>query len=1137
VTSSATPATNAAAAERERASLAADIGSAGVESAEPAPHLVLDRGRPFAVAPPTLDEQQQQVLAHRRGALLVLAGPGTGKTTTLVEAMVDRLGGPDALRPEQILGLTFGRKAAHEWRERVTARVGGGLVPTVSTFHSFAYSLVRAYADPLAYLEPLRLLSGAEQEARLRELLQGSVRDGRLDWPRELTAALGTRGLAAEVRAVVAKARALGLDPDDLEALAGHAQVLGPAWAAVGRFLGEYLDVLDAEGVTDYTEVVHRAALLAHDPQVQGELRRRYRAVFVDEYQDTDPAQVRLLLGLVAPGSSFVAVGDPDQSIYTFRGADTGGILRFRDEFAAPDGRRAPVIVLGHTRRFGPVIRDAANRVLRNAAIPGLAVDIVRAHRSPECDLAHVTQGEVTVHTFDTASAEAAHIADFLRRAHLERDIAWDEMAVLVRSGQRSIGPMRRALAAAGVPVQVAGDEIPLHGEPAIAPLLHALAVAADLQLLDEQSVADLLLSPLADADPADLRRLGRTLRRLERAADPSVRPTPSMRLIRDLVLDLVADPAMVLPISSSSSSPDARARQALGALQRLAGLLRGARAVINAHGSTEDALWAVWSGAAARGGTGWPQRLEAAALRGGEAGRRADSDLDAVLALFAAAERAEDRFGGRRGVTNFLADLREQQIPADTLADRGVRGPAVRVLTAHRAKGLQWRVVIVASVQEGTWPDLRRRGTLLAPDRLEHDGLVDSPPAAVLLAEERRLFYVACTRAREQLVVTAVSSSAADGDQPSRFLDDLLGRPAGAAEHVGGRPSRPLSVAGLVASLRATSVDPAFPPDLRAAAARRLAVLAHARSDDGRPLVPMAHPDRWWGVREFTAADVPVRPEDEPLALSGSQLTTLDSCPLKWFLGHEVRADVARTSALGFGSVIHLLADAVARGELATEPAALDDYLDLVWGELGFEAPWQSRAERVAAGEAVRRFINWHLGRSERQLVASEASFEVTLDIGSAGVRLRGSFDRVELDPDGAVHIADLKTSKAKSSAAELAAHPQLGVYQVAVREGALDQLADDVRAAAGLPPRGAPVAVGGAELVLLRLGGSEPVVQAQAAIPEGSTTWVDSKIALAHQHVRDENFSAKPSAMACRTCDFRVACPAVDEGHEVLP
>ena len=121
-----------------------------------------------------------------------------------------------------------------------------------------------------------------------------------------------------------------------------------------------------------------------------------------------------------------------------------------------------------------------------------------------------------------------------------------------------------------------------------------------------------------------------------------------------------------------------------------------------------------------------------------------------------------------------FLEEVEAQQIPADTLAERGVRGDSVRLLTAHRSKGLEWRVVVVAGVQEGSWPDVRRRGSLLQADRLGRYGLAEPLSPTAMLAEERRLFYVAVTRARERLIVTAVASPEADGEQPSRLLDDL---------------------------------------------------------------------------------------------------------------------------------------------------------------------------------------------------------------------------------------------------------------------------------------------------------------------------------------------------------------------------
>lgn len=248
-------------------------------------------------APPELDPFQQAVAEHAGGPLLVLAGPGTGKTTTLVEAVARRVErGTD---PERILVLTFSRKAAMELRDRMAVRLAAA--PQATTFHSFCYALLRSDQEPERFAEPLRLLSGPEQDVMVRELLAGGAQDaaagtGTIRWPLDLRACLTTRGFADEVRAVLARSRELGLGEAELARFA--AGVERPDWAAAAHFLADYLDVLDLRGVLDYAELVHRAVLLAE--RSEADLAARYDAVFVDEYQDTDPAQVRLLQRLAA---------------------------------------------------------------------------------------------------------------------------------------------------------------------------------------------------------------------------------------------------------------------------------------------------------------------------------------------------------------------------------------------------------------------------------------------------------------------------------------------------------------------------------------------------------------------------------------------------------------------------------------------------------------------------------------------------------------------------------------------------------------------------------------------------------------------------------------------------------------------
>jgi superfamily I DNA/RNA helicase/RecB family exonuclease len=1147
----------------------------------------LVRTPPVRVAPPVLDAAQRAAVDHEGGPLLVLAGPGTGKTTTLVESVAARIArGTD---PERVLVLTFSRKAAVELRDRMALRMGAARAPQATTFHSFCYALVRAHQDTDLFVEPMRLLSGPEQDVAVRELLAGQPGLERLGlahvrWPDELRACLTTRGFADEVRAVLARSRELGLGPDALQTFARR--IGRPDWLAASAFLAEYLDVLDMQGVLDYAELVHRAVLLARRPGVAERLAERYDAVFVDEYQDTDPAQLRLLDALAGGGRTLVAFGDPDQSIYAFRGADVNGILEFPDLFPRADGTPAPVEVLRTSRRSGAVLLAATRLLTQRMPLTRLPAEKVRAHR----ELASVRDGgQVEVYTYPTSGTELDNIADILRRAHLEDGVAWKDMAVLVRAGSRTIPTIRRTLTAAGVPLDIDGDDLPLRHEPAVTPLLTALKAVAVAELgetpssgsgepgtdeatsekptsqeqavqeeqtlpeeqavegeqalpegqaaqqeqplpeeqavqgeqareqalpegqavpekpwLDVETALTLLASPLAGMDAADLRRLGRALREEERAGGNHVPPPSDELLARAL-----AEPERLVAHDPS---------YARGA-QRLGALLRKARERLAGGGTAEEALWELWDG------TPWPQRLERAARRGGAAGRNADRDLDAVCALFATAARAEERTGGR-GALNFLEEVDAQDIAADTLTRRAVRPDAVRLMTTHRSKGLEWRLVVVAGVQEGLWPDLRRRGSLLEADRIGRDGLAEPLTPGALLSEERRLFYVAATRARERLVVTAVKAPADDGDQPSRFLTEL----GTEAKDITGRPRRPLSVAALVAELRATTVDPRVSATLREAAARRLGRLAALGDEDGRPLVPSAHPYRWWGMYEPTESKVPLRDRDHPVVLSGSALDQLaNTCALQWFLGREVKADAPATAAQGFGNVVHVLADEVASGRTPADLAVLMERLDSVWDALAFDAPWKSAQEKEHARVALERFLKWHvMDRAERTPVASEHDFDVTLEAGSYEVRIRGSMDRVERDAEGRAYVVDFKTGKQAPSAADVAHHPQLAVYQLAVGEGAVDDAFDGERPEPG-----------GAELVQLRQGapkkdGGETLPKVQAQQPlEGE--WVGDLLATAAGKVLDERFTPT-TGQHCTHCAFRASCSARPEGRHVV-
>ena len=1062
---------------------------------------------PHSSGPPlVLDPSQQAVLDHVAtvgGPLQVLAGPGSGKTTTLVELVAQRVES-GAVRADEVLVLTFSRAAAQEIRARIGRRLARTTSATSAmTFHAFCYALVRAEQDLEEFRRPVTLLSAPEHDARLAELLDGTDPQS---WPVPLRQALRTRGMSTELQRLFAAARAQGLDAVDLHDIGSAAG--RPDWVAASLFFDEVTGVAALEGTIDHTDLVHQAVRLLGDPECRDRWRRRLRLVVVDEFQDTDPLQLELLRRLAGDGRDLVVVGDPYQSIYGFRGADVRGTLEFAERFATAGGP-APALTLARTNRYGAAIAGAVRSVVENRGVFGaLDADRFEALRSPATDPAR--SGEVQVRTFTSATAEAEHVALLLREAHLaaEPPVPWERMAVLVRSATH-LDRMHRALSAAGVPVDVAGDELPLAAEPAVRALLaglHAAQALIDQGALDPEAATALLTGPLGGLDAAAMRRLGRVLR----ADDVARHGTP--RASRLLLAEALADPSLL-----DTLVVEGPAASAVDAARRVSRLLGSAARLVRDGASAEEVLWELWDG------TSWPARLRAEAEGGGDGAARAHHDLDALCALFAEAARAEER-QAHRGVREVVRDLEAQQIPAGTLSGSADLVSGVQLMTAHRSKGLEWDLVVVAGVQDGEWPDTRLRSSLLQPDRLTRDGLGPYPSVREAVAEERRLFYVACSRARERLVVTAVASGSDEGDQPSRFVgelhahlvttDEVTGPAARSLPEPEHRPRRALSLRSAVAELRRIGEHTDDPAERRRVAEQLARLSAH-------PAGRSAHPSTWWGLAERTESDAPWRPDDQPLRLSGSQVSALMQCPLRWFLDHEAHGAQATSSAQGFGSIVHAIAADVVRSGRTPDVDELAGHLDDVWAQLDLP-PWISDRERGEAVKALGRFVQWHQD-DPREVLAAEHPFEVELEVEGRTVALKGSMDRVERSADG-VHVVDLKTGRSAPSRDELAEHPQLGLYQLVVQHGATRDLAGDA------PPAGA-------ELVQLRQESRGVTkVQQQVPPPDDAPFFAVEQLRRSVHTLVHEEVAATEATGGCGYCQFTRVCPAHDAGASIL-
>ena len=359
---------------------------------------------------PVLDDEQRAVVEHGAtpgsGPLLVLAGPGTGKTTTIVETVVERIerGG---LSPDQVLVLTFSRKAADEVRGRIARRLARTTAATPAmTFHAFCYALLRYEQASDAYTNPLRLLSAPEQDASIAELLRGA---DPLAWPVGLRRDSATRGMATELQRLMAQARSRGMDAADVEHLG---EKLGrDDWAAAGRFFDEYTSVAALQNTIDHTDMVFQAVRLLDDPETRDRWRSRFRLVVVDEYQDTDPLQVATP---ARPWPAMVATSLPwatPTSPSTGSAVPTSTASSTSPRSSAGRAWRLRRWSLRNTHRYGPTHRGRRPCHRARARVAG-AGSTARGHEQLRTLVSRVADpGSVDVQTFVSATAEAEHVA------------------------------------------------------------------------------------------------------------------------------------------------------------------------------------------------------------------------------------------------------------------------------------------------------------------------------------------------------------------------------------------------------------------------------------------------------------------------------------------------------------------------------------------------------------------------------------------------------------------------------------------------------------------------------------------------------------------------------------------------------
>ncbi|MCI4676763.1 ATP-dependent DNA helicase [Candidatus Mycolicibacterium alkanivorans] len=1013
-----------------------------------------------------------------RGTVRIVGGPGTGKSTLLVTAAAAHISAGTA--PESVLLLTGSGRLAASARSALT----GALLkahsgepcravvrePLVRSVHSYAFAVLRQAAtragDP-----PPRLVTGAEQDGIIRELLAGDLEDGADSpsrWPEQLRPALGTAGFATELRDLLARCAERGVDHQQLQRigrLSGR-----PEWAAAGRFAQQYEQVMllraavgtaapqatvPALGAAELVGAALEA--LATDPELLDAERARVRLLLVDDAQHLDPQAARLVRVLAAGADLALLAGDPNQAVFGFRGADPA--------LLTADG---PVIELGPSRRCTSAIADAISGVA--AGLPGSGgwrrIDGIG------------DGGSVSVRLAASAHAETAVIADTLRRAHLVDGLPWSQLAVIVRSAAAASALMR-ALAAAGVPVASPSMAGPVCEQPGARALLTVLSATANG--LDAEQAVSLLTGPIGRVDPVSLRQLRRALRRA----------AGGERDLGELLVEALA--------SSTSDLPATLARPVNRVRAVLAVAARGHRA----HRDPRYTLWQAWER------SGLQRRWLSAVERGGVEGAAADRNLAAVTALFDIANEYVTRTAGASlaGLLDHVAALHLPSVGTDTAASTEM----VAVLSPHAALGRDWELVVLAGLQDGLWPNTTPRGGVLGTQRLLDvlDGFGDEVSVrAPLLAEERRLLIAAMGRARRRLLVTAVDSDAGDeAALPSPFVAEI----AEWATEDAPAPAQPvvappvLTPAAVVGRLRAVVSAPQGSVDEshRATAAQQLARLAA----EG---VPGADPAQWYGMTAVSTFEPLWTGDEHTVTLSPSTLQILTECPLRWLVERHGGTDRRELRSM-LGSVVHaLIADS---GKSAS---VLADDLERVWATIPFDSSWFADNELARHRAMLEAFLAWRSAtRHELTEVGTEIEVDGVVaasDEQAPGVRVRGRVDRLERDAEGRLVIVDVKTGKSPVTKDDAQRHAQLAFYQLAIAEGVI---AEDDR-----PGGGRLVYVG-------KQSASGATEREQSALTDDSRAEWRQTVQDAAAATAGPQFVARVND-GCTHCPMRSGCPA---------
>ena len=971
----------------------------------------------------------------------VFGAPGVGKTTA-AKALFANLA--EKIGPDRVLVLAATRESANRLRDELALAYQGATAgPLARTLSSFAFGVLRLKALAEGAKLP-ELISGSEQDRILAkvitEVIDAGLPEVSKTWPAQFNRqVIELSGFRAELRDLITVCLEHGINVSELQDLGlKHDK---PEWSASALFFERYLQTVSSEeyfGRFDASSLLRVASQwLAAQTDWPAELAS-IETVIVDDAQELTPSAMRLLRVLASGNRGLVLIGDPDSSTLGFRAADPRAMANLADSLAELRSEAVKQIFLSPNFAVRPAsLSKVLARVSRQ-------IDTARAGRQRK-SLSEIPKsaGESEVEdsgfgiqakVFNQQTGETAWLARTLRELHLFEGYQWSEIAVVARS-RSTLEQLAVALANESVPVQILGAQSALRDEFASRNLLILADLALNPRPIDARFAVELLTSVFGGLDTLGIRRLRRALRREELMAE-------GQRSSDELLTELFKAPGALSSVKGSEARKAERFLQLLAAAETMAA---------DSNQSIEDLLWHFWSG------SGLDKYWQVLSKGVGEVALQANRDLDAVVALFAAANRFAER-NPNGDSREFVAQQLSLGLPEDTLALNDSFARSVTLATPSGLIGRRFKVVALPNLIEGVWPNLRPRSSLLGANLLDalQTGRIESVTKASKseLPDELRMLYKAVGSSSERILVSATDS---EDEQISQFIGLINGEIPERENYAGTQ----LTLRGMAGSLRRTLARSSSLAELDSAALG-LARLASAG-------VPGAHPDSWYGMLALSTSEPLVQLEDPEAQvwLRPSQLENFAKCPLHWFLNAHGGGDSNFSANLG--SLVH---KALELGVDMNEDS-LWGLVESKWHTLDFESRWLEEVGERKAKRMISNMVQYlrKFDAEGAQVIGREVNFE--FELGRA--KVRGQVDRLELYPDGRVMIVDLKTGSTAVTSEQARGHAQLGLYQLAFASGAF----------AGLDGIDEGTSLAGAKLLLVGAG-DKPVERDQPSLED---------------------------------------------------